>query len=73
MVDSEDCPNLFACSVYDTKPVHMLSTTEESMYLVVKKRKVWPAVHKEIREIGYLRTNFIDDYNNHMNGADIVD
>ena len=40
---------------------------------MIKKRKVWSAVHREIREIGYLLTNFIDNYNNHMNGADIAD
>ena len=73
LVNYEDCPNLFACSVYDTKPVHMLSTTKESMYWVVKKRKVWSAVHREIREMGFLRLNFIDNYNNNMNGADIAD
>jgi len=73
LVNSEDCPNLLACSVYDTKPVHMLSTTEESIYWVVKKRKVWSAVHREIREMGFLRLNFIDNYNNNMNGADIAD
>ena len=73
LVNSKDCPDLFACSVYDTKPVHMLSTTEESMYWVVKKRKVWSAVHREIREMGFLRLNFIDNYNNNMNGADVAD
>ena len=46
----------------------MLSTVEESMYWVLK---VWSAVHKQIREMGHLRLNFIDDYNNNMNGADI--
>ena len=39
----------------------------------MKKRKVWLAVHKQIREMGHLRLNFIDDYNNNMNGADIAD
>ena len=35
--------------------------------------KVWLAVHREIPEIGHLCLNFIDDYNNNMNRADIVD
>ena len=73
LINSEDCPKLIAASVYDTKPVHMLSTVGDSIYWVTKKRKVWSAVHREIRKIGYLRLNFIDDYNNHMNGADIAD
>ncbi len=68
LVNSLDCPDLFACSVYDTKPVHMLSTVEESMYWVTKKRKVWSAVLQEIREMRHLRLNFIDDYNQNMNG-----
>ncbi len=73
LLNSIDCPDLFACSVYDTKPVHMLFTIKESMYWVLKKRKVWSAVHKQIREMGHLCLNFIDDYNNNMSGADIAD
>jgi hypothetical protein len=73
LVNSVDCPDLFAASFYDTKPVHMLLTVKESMYWVAKKRKVWLAVHREIREIGHLRLNFIDIYNMNMNGADIAD
>jgi hypothetical protein len=42
------------------------------MYWVLKKRKVWSAVHREIREIGFLRLNFIDNYNNNMNSTDIA-
>jgi hypothetical protein len=73
MVNSADCPDLFACSVYNTKQVHLLSSVEESMYWVVKKWKVWSAVHREIREMGHLSLNFIDNYNNNMNGADNAD
>jgi len=51
----------------------MLSTTKESMYWVTKKRKVWSAVHQEIREMRHLRLNFIDNYNQNMNVADITD
>ena len=46
LLNSINCPDLFACLVYGTMPVHMLSTIEESMYWVLKKRKVWLAVHK---------------------------
>jgi hypothetical protein len=62
LVNLPDCPDLFAISVYDTKPVHMLSTVEEKIDWVLRKRKVWSAVHREIREIGFLRLNFIDNY-----------
>ena len=36
------------------------------MYWVVKKRKVWSAVHREIWEMGFLHLNFIDNYNNNI-------
>ena len=73
LVNCVDCPDLFAASVYDMKPVHMLSTVKESMYWVMKKRKVWSVVRREIHKIGHLRLNFIDIYNQIMNGADIAD
>jgi hypothetical protein len=73
LVNSVDCPDLFACSVYDTKPVHMLSTVKESMYWGVKKRKTWSTVHKQICKKGFMRSNFIDDYNNNISWTDIAD
>ncbi len=66
LVNSVECPDLFACSVYDTKQVHMLSAIKKSMYLVMKKRKVWSAVHTQNHTIGFIQSNFIDDYNNNM-------
>jgi hypothetical protein len=39
--NSDACPDLFAVSVYDTKPVHILSTAAESVEWIVKERKVW--------------------------------
>ncbi len=73
LVNCVDCPDLFVASLYDMKPVHMLLTVEENMYWVAKKRKVWSAVHREIRETGLLRLNFIDIYNQNMIGVDISD
>ncbi len=49
-----------------------MAYVKESMYWVLKKRKVWSAVHREIHEIGHLCLNFIDIYNHNMNGADIA-
>ena len=69
----EDCPNLLAVSVYDTKPVHILSMVSGSVKWIQKKRKIWDARHKEARLIGFLRLNVIDDYNNNMNSTDIAD
>ena len=59
--------------IYDTKLVNMLSTVELDVSWVEKTRKVWSAVHQEVRMIGYLRLNFIDDYNFGMNYVDMSD
>jgi len=73
LVNDPECPDLLAVSVYDTKPVHLMTTVEEDIHWVEKKRKVWSAVHKDIQLIGFLRLNWIDDYNNNMNSTDIAD
>ena len=62
-----------AVSVYDTKPVHLLSGVSESVCWLEKKRKVWSTAHKDNRLIGFLRLNMIDDYNMNMNSTDIAD
>ena len=73
LINSPECPDLLACSVYDTKPVHMISMTEESIWWVLKKRKVWSAIHQQIKEVGFLRLNLIDQYNSNMNSVDVAD
>jgi len=35
------CPNLLAVSVYDTKPVHIISTVAKCVEWIVKEREVW--------------------------------
>ena len=73
LLNCRQCPDLVAVSVYDTKPVHLLSSVSESVCWLEKKRKVWSTAHKDIRLIGFLRLNMIDDYNNKMNSTDIAD
>jgi hypothetical protein len=72
LINSPECPDLLACSVYDTKPVHMLSMTEDSIWRVVKKRRVWSAIHQQIKEVGFLQLNFIEKYNINMNSVDVA-
>ena len=71
--NSNACPDLFAVSVYDTKPVHILSTAAECVEWIVKERKVWSESAKSKSMMKYLRLNVIDDYNNRMNATDIAD
>ena len=42
--NSDACPDLFMVSVYDTKPVHILSMAADCVEWIVKKRKVWDTV-----------------------------
>ena len=72
LVNSPECPNLLACLVYDTKPMHMQMTVEESILWVVKKRRIWSQIQKQMKQFGFLHPNFIENYNKNMNGVDIT-
>jgi hypothetical protein len=49
------------------------SMTEDSIWWVLKKRKVWSGIHQQIKEVGFLRLNMIDEYNSYMNSVDVAD
>ena len=68
-----ECPNLIAVSVYDTKPVHMISTTVSAIRWMEKRRRVWSVAEAALIYVIFLLLNLIDDYNNNMNGTDISD
>jgi hypothetical protein len=67
------CPNVVAFSVYDTKPVHILTTSVTSLRWIEKQRKVYDPQEGQCLMMKYLRPNVIDDYNNGMNGVDVAD
>ena len=73
LVSCPGCPDLLSVSIYDTKPVNIISTLEDDIHWVEKKRKVWSEVHKDIKIIGFPWLNAIDDYNNGMNLVDMSD
>jgi hypothetical protein len=73
LVHSPACPDLVAVSIYDTKPVHILSMTTECVKWDVKERSVWSTAIQKKAILKYLRLNVIEEYNSHMNSTDIAD
>ena len=71
--NSADTPHLLAVSVYDTKPVHLMSTVSESVKWTVKTKRVWSKDESAMTMMRFLRLNLIDDYNSNMNSTDIAD
>ena len=67
------CPDMLAASVYDTKPVHLLSTVAELIEWKVKEKQVWNQQENKKKKLRFLRLNLIDKYNHHMNSTDIAD
>ena len=73
MIDSRNCPDLLAVSVYDTKPVHLLTMVSDCVEWSVKRKKVWSEKEKKKTFVEFLRLNMIDDYNHNMNSVDVAD
>ena len=73
LINCPECPNLTAAPVYDTKPVHMVSTTARDIKWMEKRRRVWSVAEHALIYVIFLRLNLIDDHNNKMNSTDIYD
>ena len=61
------------CSVYDTKPIHIMSTVAEYIEWDEKDQKVWSSELGSRVSMKYLCLNLIGDYNIHMNSVDLAD
>ncbi len=68
-----NCPNVVAFSVYDTKPVHFLSTNIAHLRWIEKQKKVYDAAEGQCIMMRFLRPNIVDQYNMNMNGVDVAD
>jgi hypothetical protein len=71
--NSDECPDLFAVSVYDTKTVHILSMAAECVKWIEKEQQVWSTIIQQKAMMKHLRFNVIEDYNQHMNSTNIAD
>lgn len=67
------CKNLVAVSVYDTKPVYLLSNACEKVEWTTKKRKVWSPSDNSYVDMSFHRLNVINFYNQNMGNVDIAD
>ena len=68
------CSNPLVCiSLYDSKPVYLLSTACSEIKWIGKKRKVWHKQKNCYVWIKFLRLNVIDFYNQNMGSVDLAD
>ena len=72
-MDDPECPDLICVSVYDTKPVHVMSSSTECVNWVTMQRNVYSAAANKMVTMEYLRLNLIDNYNQDMNSVDLAD
>ena len=72
MGDSQ-CISLIASSVYDTKPVHYLSTASIEIKWFTKDKLVYNINTGKKKSLQFLRLNQINTYNNSMGDVDQVD
>ena len=68
-----ECPNLVACSVYDTKPVHFISMCCESIKWIVKTRKIYDKTVGTMTKMNFLCLNINNQYNYGMGDVDLAD
>ena len=66
-------PKLLSCSIYDTKPVHLITSANTDIKWVVKNKKIWDKNKKHYEQVQFMRLNLIDDYNLGIGGVDIAD
>ena len=64
---------LVAASLYDQKPVYLLSSSCDSVKWIKKDRKLYHKKEGKKVNVPFYRLNLIDDYNMHMNNVDIAD
>jgi hypothetical protein len=73
LVGDVECPNVVATSVYDTKPVHFLSSVCESIKWIIKERLVFNVDTGRTEVLKFLRLDMNDFYNNSMGHVDVSD
>ena len=63
---------LFACSVYDTNPVHFISMCCVIIFWTVNIISMFDPIYGSMHQMQFLRLNINYDYKNNMNSVDII-
>ena len=67
------CTNLVAASLYDTKPVYLLSNACDKIEWTKKDKLLWRKDNGKKVNTPFYRLNLIDEYNNGMCNVDQAD
>ena len=67
------CKYLVVVSLYDTKPVYLLSIIWENIQWIKKERKLWNNEKGKKVDAPFYRLNLIDEYNMGMRNVDQAD
>ena len=67
------CNGLICVSIYDSKPVYILTNACSEIKWIEKSRKVWHPQHKKYVNVIFNMLNIIDFYNKHMGYVDLSD
>ena len=67
------CPDVLACTLYDTKPVHIISNVADNVKWTPIKKKVYSEIEKNTVDIIFHRLNIIHMYNFGMRSVDVAD
>ena len=71
--NDENCKGLVVVSLYDTKPVYLMSNQCTGVRWVEKVRKVWNVDTEKMEDMKYYRLEIIDHYNKRMGFVDLAD
>ena len=67
------CKDFVACSIYDSNPFYLFSSSCPDIKRIKKDREVChPGLENKIK-VPFYRLNMIDNYNNNINNVDISD
>jgi len=73
LVGAEEGLDIVIASVYDSKPVYILSNCCEEVKWIVKEKEVYSQQLDRKVQIKFYRLNLIDFYNNNMGSVDVAD